>query len=225
MQALVERESGAWTTLLEALHPELEQIVKNQPLGRLRDDVDVHRDIVTKTIDKLHKDEHRAIARFVDHEAPPPVEAWMRVMVRNAAIDVMRARPEFIRGRGGDKAKWLSLATLATRDGVRQADSLAAKRREVESFLANAIAAARALVIELGNAEAATKLADEWKIQVLHTRRLTKKAELYQPVLSLVLAGHDHTEIAERLDLSRREVELVIGYLEQFFHASGFAAD
>ncbi len=225
MRSVIEHESGAWATLLEILDPELERIARNQPLGRLRDDIDVHRDIVTKTIDKLHKDEHRAIARFVDHDAPPPLEAWIRVMVRNAAIDVMRARPEFIRGRGGDKPKWLSLATLATLDAVNSADSLVAKRQEVESFLANAIASARALTTSLGGANAATKLADEWKIPILHTRRLVKKVALYQPVLSLVLAGCDHTAIAERLGMSRREVELLIGYLEQFFHASGFADD
>lgn len=218
------RGGDVWEKLLETLHPELERIARNQPLGRLRDDVDVHRDIVTKAIDKLHKDEHKAIIRFVNHDKPPPLEAWVRVLVRNAAIDVMRARPEYIRGRQGDKPGWLSLATLATVDGVKPPDSIVAKRREVESFLNNAIAAARSLIESIGSVDAVDKLAEEWNIPTLHTRRLVNKIDVFKPVLSLVLAGHNHTEIAAELGLSRREVELVIGYLEQFFHASGFAA-
>lgn len=47
---------------------------------------------------------------------------------------------------------------------------------------------------------------------------MTRGAQL-QTVLVAVLAGHAHTEIAARLGITRREVELSVRYIEELLHA------
>ena len=180
------------------------------------------------------KDARALTRQWVSVDLPPPDavarlakdpdgEAWVRVLVRSAAIDVMRGRPEFRRGGGEREHGWFSLATLVTRDGMRAPDTLAAKQREVERFMSESVRAAKEAMAGRPSS-AASSLAERWRIPVLHTRRLVKKVELYEPILQRVLAGQSYPEVASALELSRREVELVIGYIEELFHARGFAA-
>ncbi len=212
----------AWGELLIALSPILEALASRQPLGRLRDDVDTQRDIVAKVIGKLHRDEHELVKKFVGHKTPPPLKAWIRVLVRSAAIDVMRGKPEFQRGNQERLPGWFSLATLVTRDGANRADSLEAKQREVEVSMTQAIVSARAAIAEEGD-EATLALAREWNVAPLHVRRLVQRIDLYPVVLKMVLAGFTYVEIADQAACSRREIGLVVGYIEEFFRARGFA--
>jgi DNA-directed RNA polymerase specialized sigma24 family protein len=221
--AVARGDDGAWGRLLAALAPELEAIARSAPIGRLRGDVDAQRDVIAAVIAKLHRDDHAVLKKLVAQPDPPPLQAWMRLLVRRAAIDVMRGRPEFVRGGELRAAGWLSLATLATRDGAEPPSSLAQKRREVEQFVARAARDARAALEEHG-AEAATKLASAWQVGVVHTRRLIKRIDDYEGVLAMILAGHTHAEIATHLGRTVREVELVVSYLEELCHARGFAA-
>lgn len=220
--AVARGDEGAWGRLLVALAPELEVIARGAPIGRLRGDVDAQRDVIAAVIAKLHRDDHAVLKKLVAQSDPPPLQAWMRLLVRRAAIDVMRGRPEFVRG-GERGAGWLSLATLVTRDGAAPPASLAQKRREVEQFLARAAREARAALEEHGD-DAAAKLASAWQIGVVHTRRLVKRIDDYEGVLAMILAGHTHAEIATRLGRTVREIELVVSYLEELCHARGFAA-
>ena len=151
------------------------------------------------------------------------MRAWVRVLVRSAAIDFMREQPEYVRGGKNTEPGWISLDTLASSDGADVPDSLAEKRREVESFLAEATERAR-VVVESDGDEAVSILAREWNVQPLHTRRLIKKVDLYLPVLDKVLAGHSYPEVGASIGISRREVELIVGYIEELLHARGFAA-
>lgn len=223
LKRVAEEGENAWPEMLTQLSPILDGLARRQPIGRLRDDLDVQRDIVTKVISKLHSGEFRVIKKFVVHDDPPPLRAWVRVLVRSAAIDVMRGRPEYSRGNRENLPGWFSLATLATHVGANQPKSLEVKQREVEAFLANAVMEATKAVKKNPD-EAAKELADAWQIQALHTRRVVKRIEYYEPILRMVLAGHTYVEISEELELSRREVELIVGYIEEFFHARGFAA-
>lgn len=197
-------------------------MTRNQPVGRLRDDEDVQRDIVASVIGKLYADEHRVVKKLVAAEEQPVLQAWFRVLVRRAAIDIMRGRPEFRRGSKEKQPAWVSLATLVTRDGALAPSSLVAKQREVESFMARSLKEARTAIASMGD-RAAESLATQWKIPAIHSRRLVKRVDYYGEVLELVFAGNSYVEIAKQTKLSRREVELIVGYIEEFFHARGFA--
>ncbi len=223
LEAIAEGKTSAWSTLLEQLEPEIDRIARYQKIGRLRTDEDAIRDIVTKVIARLHAGDYRAVKKLFALDEPPKVKAWMRVLVRSAAIDVMRAQPEFLRANKKNSAGWISLDTLVTVDGVKTPDSLVAKQREVEQFMARASLDARSAIAEHGD-DAASALAELWKIAPVHARRIIKKVEVFEPVLKMVLAGFNYIEIAKELSLSRREVELTVGYIEEFFHARGFAA-
>ena len=214
---------GAWSKLLTALSPELEKLSRHQPIGRLRDDDDARRDIIAKVIARLHAHEYRTIKNWAADPDPAPPQAWIRVLVRSAAIDVMRARPEYIRASEKRLPGWISLATLASQAGAPLPKSLLVKQKEVERFMKVAVEAAQE-ELEKSGEEAAGALAKTWKIPVVHTRRLLKRVDGYPKVLAMVLAGHSYSEVAKTLDLSRREVELIVDYIEEFFHARGFAA-
>lgn len=144
-------------------------------------------------------------------------------MVRSAAIDVMRGQPEFQRGYENQLPGWFSLATLVTADGSGQPNSLEAKQREAERFMTKAVELARKATLEHGE-QAATELARAWNVGLVHTRRLIKRMDYYPPVLAMVLEGHTYGEIALALGPSRREIELIVSYIEEFYRARGFAS-
>ncbi len=223
LRAVANGREGSWKQLLTLVQPEVESLARFQPIGRLRGDEDAMREIVVKVIARLHANEHRAIKKLFALDSPPNVRAWIRVVVRSAAIDVMRAQPEFLRGNKEKAPAWISLDTIATQDGVKTPNSLVEKQKEVEAFMAHAHNVARDLLTQHGE-ETAALLATQWTIPLLHARRFVKKIDLYTPVLSMVLAGHSYVKIAEKLEVSRREVELLVSYIEEFFHARGFAA-
>jgi len=223
LKRVANAQDDAWDTLLVALTPVLESLVRRQPIGRLRDDEDAQRDILTRVIGKLHSRDHRVIKKFVAHEDPPPLKAWIRVLVRSAAIDEMRGRPEFQRASKERLPGWFSLSTLVTAHGSKGENTLEGKQREVENLMSAAIVSARKAVADVG-VEAEVQLASDWNVGVVHTRRLIKRIDHYPVVLAMVLAGHTYAEIAEASELTRREVELIVGYIEEFFHARGFAA-
>lgn len=223
LQRVANGENNAWDKLIIALHPLLDALVQRQPIGRLRGDEDAKRDIVTKVIGKLHRDEHRVITKFVTHENPPPIKAWIRIMVRSAAIDVMRGHPEFQRNYENQLPGWFSLATLVTVDGAARPDSLQAKQREAEWFMTKAVESARNAIAEHDDG-AAAELARVWNVGVVHTRRLIKRIDCYPSVFAMILEGHTYGEIASVLALSRREIELTVRYIEEFYRARGFAS-
>jgi hypothetical protein len=222
LAAVVDGEETAWADLLVALTPELEEIARRAPIGRLRGDADARRDVVTAVIAKLHADGHRVIKKLVAATDPPPLSAWVRLLVQRAAIDVMRGRPEFVRGGADREPGWLSLATLVTQHGAEVEGSLVTKRREVEQFIQRSAQEARDAAAQFGD-DAAAKLAATWGIAVVHARRMVKR-DAYESVLALILEGHTVSEVAERLGQTRREIDLIVEYIEALCHARGFAA-
>ena len=55
-------------------------------------------------------------------------------------------------------------------------------------------------------------------------RRLVQRGTRYLQTLDGVLAGHSYPEVAAKLGVSRREVELTVHYLEELLEARRFAA-
>ena len=208
LRAVADGDSAQWPAIQQALHPELVKLARYAPIGRLRSDLDAAHEVATRVLERLHAHEFRAVQRLFSTEREPVVRAWIQVLVRTAAIDVMRAQPEYRRA----ETKWISLATLSTNPGSPPPASLVEKQRDVERFLVRAIEEA-----------AEPDIAARWKIDPKHVKRLITKGERYLPVLRLVLAGHSYPEIATQLSLTRREVELVVEYIEDLLQARGFA--
>jgi DNA-directed RNA polymerase specialized sigma24 family protein len=193
-------------------------MVQRQPVGRLRRSEDTPREVLTRVIARLHANEFGAIKRLCALPTPPPIEAWLRVVVRRCAIDYLRESPEYQRST----RNWISLSTLSSDAGTAGPDSLTEKGREVVRFLDAAIEQVAIAQREHGDA-ATGQLARTWNVPPLQVRRLIDRGAQYRAVLAAVLEGRKYPEIAAALGTTRREVELTVGYLEAFLHARGFA--
>jgi DNA-directed RNA polymerase specialized sigma24 family protein len=210
------RGAPAWPALATALSPPIMPIARNQPLGRLRASEDTLR-----VLERLHARSFAAITKLCALADPPALGAWLRVVVRHAAIDFMREAPEYERATPARDARWISLATLVSVPGA-QPDTLVAKRDAVLAFLRDAVARADADHAERGD-DAIAELAATWSIARIHARRLVQRGGDYVRVLIAVLSGHSYPETAEALDMTRREVELTVQYVEEFLAARRFA--
>ena len=221
LAAVVDGGDGAWAALQATLHGELVRLARLQPIGRLRGDVDAAHEIALRVLARLHARDFAAIRRRAAAEAPPPVRAWIRVLVRTTAIDYMRQHADYVRGSAQRAPGWVSLATWASRPGVEEPRSLVEKRRDLERFIERMLDEANQA--RASNDDPAAVLAVAWKVAPLHARRVLKNGARYMPVLQLVLAGYSYPEIAAQLACSRREVELVVEYLEELVSVRGFA--
>ena len=224
-RAVADQGESAWHALLAKLEPELALMARRQPIGRLREQEDTPREIVTRTIARLHAKEYAAIKKLVVTEPKPELQAWLRVLVKRSAIDYMRESPEYERATAKREHRWISLATLSSSQGpTALPDSLVEKRDQVQAFVAEAAQRAITEKKAHGDDEAISRLALEWKIARIHVRRLVARAEQYVTVLNAVLAGFSYPEVGEKLAISRREVELTVRYLEELLAARGFGA-
>lgn len=223
LRAVAEKGDEAWQPFLSKLEPELSQMARRQPIGRLRDHEDTPREIVTRTIARLHAKQYAAIKKLVVTDPKPELQAWLRVLVKRSAIDYMRESPEYERATSKREHRWISLATLSSSQGPSALpDSLAEKRDQVTAFVATAAERARSEQKAHGDDDAIARLSLEWKIARIHVRRLIARADQYVTVLNAVLAGFSYPEVGEKLGISRREVELTVRYLEELLQARGF---
>jgi DNA-directed RNA polymerase specialized sigma24 family protein len=213
--------AGAWPALAAALDEVIVAMARQQPLGRLRAHDDTPREIVARVLSRLHRNNFEAIRKIAGLTPRPDVKAFLFVLVRRSAIDYLRASPEFARGNAERAHAWISLATLAS-NALAAPDTLGEKRAEVLAFMTKAVAQTSEHVRDFGADEAIATLAALWKIDRTHVRRLIQRAERYGRVLTAVFEGHTYPEIAERLGLSPREVELTVRYIEDFLAARGF---
>lgn len=219
----VARDAAAWPALLAELEPTLLAMARQQPLGRLRGREDTPREIVAEVFERLHARDRAVIHRLCALDPPPELRAWLRVIVRRSAIDYMRASPEFQRKTTAQPDRWISLATLTTAVPAGAPDSLVAKRNEVLGLLRDMTAEATRESGARGD-DAIGHLALAWRIERIHVRRLIARGAQYLAIVEAVLAGHANTDVAARLGLTRREVELALGYVEELLRARFEAA-
>lgn len=220
--AVAARGEARWHAFAAELFPVLTKIAAGQPTGRLRAHADTPREIATRVLENLHARDFAAIRKLCATEPPPPLGAWLHVVVRRAAIDYMRASPEYQRATAKRDHRWISLATLSSSIPNNGTDSLVEKREAVLGFLRAAVERARA-AWEAHGEDAYGMLALEWDVARIHTRRLCQRGTLYLQVISAVLAGHSYVEIAQALAISRRDVELTVLYIEELLAARKFA--
>jgi DNA-directed RNA polymerase specialized sigma24 family protein len=217
-RAVARGDRDAWPALMAALEPQLLVMAKRAPIGRLRTRDDSPRDIVAAVFARLHARDYAAIRALCDGEPVAELGAWLRVIVRRAAIDYMRGTPEFARGTPQRAPGWVSLASLSSSAQGPAVDSRANKRELITMTVREMVARTAAEVKAHGD-DAYAVLALEWKIPRLHIRRLASRGEQFLVVLAGVFDGSTQQEIAERLGISRREVELTVRYLEQLLQA------
>jgi len=220
LRDVAARGAIAWPALVTDLEPLVAQFAKRQPIGRLRDQEDTPREIVARVLVRLHAREFAAIRKLCALDPAPELRAWIRVLVRRSAIDYMRENPEFERTSN----RWVSLATLSSAAAASLPDTLAEKRKELMTFVAAATERAAAEFRAHGE-HAFSRLALEWKIARIHVRRLVTRGAQYVAVLTAVLEGNSYPEVAERLALTRREVELTVRYIEELLEARKFGAE
>lgn len=221
-RAVADQGEAAWQALAATLFPALLKLAGHQPIGRLRTDKDAAHEIATRVLERLHAREFAAIHKLCAAEPRPTLEAWLRVLVRNAAFDVVRAAPEFERATEQRDARWISLATLTSSPGAPP-DSLVEKRRAVIAFVAAAVARVAAVAKDKTADDVLAALSAEWGIARIHVRRLLQRGPHYVEVIEAVLAGHSYPEVAEQLQRTRREIELVVQYIEELLAARRFA--
>jgi DNA-directed RNA polymerase specialized sigma24 family protein len=213
---VAEQGADAWPALMTALEPELTDMARFQPIGRLRDVEDTPREITTRVFARLHARDLAAVRKLCAMSPPPELRAWLRVIVRRSAIDYMREHPDYERETTTRPSGWVSLATLTSAAAAADVDSLAAKRREVLATLREMVARTRAAS---GDDEALGALALEWRIARIHLRRLAARGEQLVAVFVGLLEGRAQGEIAEALGVTRREVELGVRYIEALLRA------
>lgn len=221
LRAVATEGDAAWPALQASLHGELVRLARFQPIGRLRSDVDAAADVAVRVLARLHANDYAVVKRLIATTPLPPLRAWVRVLVRTAAIDLMRAHAEYVRGNGRETGGWISLATLASQPGAAAPDSLVEKQRELERFLGATLEAVERAVAEHGD-DAVGVLSSAWRVAPTQVRRLVRGGARYLPVLRLVLAGHSYPEIAKVLSTTRRDVELIVGYIEELLRARRF---
>lgn len=221
IRAVARDGDAAWQALAAELEPIVVAMARNQPIGRLRDHDDSPREILTRVLARLYNRNFEAIRRLCDVTPEPELLAWLRVVVRRAAIDYMRESPEFERGNTKREHGWISLATLSSRAAAQQ-DTLVAKRDEVLAFVRDAVDRAAGDAREHGRDEAIARLALAWQIERTHVRRLITRGEQYTQVLDAFLAGMSYPEVAARIGRTKREVELTVRYIEEFLQARRF---
>lgn len=220
-RAVATTGEPAWAALVAALHPQLVTLAGRQPLGRLRRNDDTRYDIATHVLERLRARDFAAIAKLCATDQPPPLEAWIRVLVRRAAIDYLRASPEYVRATPERDARWVTLQSLVSSTPDRAPSTLAEKRVQLLSFVRDAVAQAAAADAAHGD-EALGRLAAAWSVSRTHVRRLIQRGPELVGVLERVLAGQSFPEVAAALGRTRREVELAVHYLEEFLTARGF---
>jgi DNA-directed RNA polymerase specialized sigma24 family protein len=222
-RAVATTGEPAWPALAAALEPVLLPMASHQPIGRLRTQEDSPREILIRVLERLHAREFAAVGKLCAMEPPPQLQAWLRVLVRRSAIDYMRESPEYQRATAARDNRWISLATLTSVVAAGGLDSLAEKRGQLLAFVRAAVERAEA-EFRVHGEDAFGRLAGEWDIPRIHVRRLVQRGARYLQTIEAVLAGHSYPEVAERLGVSRREVELTVHYLEELLEARRFAA-
>src|SRR5262249_12732978 len=198
------------------LEPELAEMARHQPIGRLRDLEDTPHEVTTRVFARLHARDFAAIRKLTAMDPPPELRAWLRVIVRRSAIDYMREHPDYERETASRPNAWITLATLTSSAPAASLDSLTAKRREVLDTLRDMVARTRAAA---GDDDAHGALALEWKVARIHVRRLAARGDQLVAVFVGLLEGRSQAEIAETLGVTRREVELGVRYIEALLRA------
>ncbi len=221
-RAVASDGEAEWQALVTALHPVVLRFAAHQPIGRLRNDKDAPHEIATRVLERLHAREFAAIKKLCAADPAPPLEAWLRVLVKNAAIDVVRESPEFERKTDAREARWISLDTLVSTPGAPP-DSLVEKRTADIAFITAAVDRANAVAKDKEPDDVHALLAAEWGVARIHIRRLLQRGARYLAVIEAVLAGHSYPEVAEKLGSTRREVELTVQYVEELLAARRFA--
>jgi hypothetical protein len=94
--AVAAGDAAAAPRLVEVLWPEwLDLLTSSRSMRALRGDEDHARNVAARLLDKLHRDDFRALRQFVEWRERHPDKTfhdWVRIVVANASRDYLRER-------------------------------------------------------------------------------------------------------------------------------------
>lgn len=123
MDALIHRvvdgDTSAWHALWSAIEPTIWHVTGQWrlvgPLSRSDDD---RRNILVEVMHLLREGEHRRLRIYLQSAGNRPTSSfktWLATVTARAAIDYLRAHPEFddARGRASEEPRWVRLLPMA----------------------------------------------------------------------------------------------------------------
>jgi hypothetical protein len=106
---VLDREPKAWQELWAAIQPTVWAITgKWQIVGPLARRDDERRNIVVDVMQRLRDQDFRRLRLFVATPEGATFKSWLATLTARAAIDYVRAHPEFTDRRGADpRGRWV----------------------------------------------------------------------------------------------------------------------
>lgn len=101
IEALIGGDKSQWQGLLSQIHKlAISVCLRNQESRG----TDFANDVALRCIERIHRDEYKALRRFLEHRERYPsleLETWMRGIINNCLIDELRSLPTIARKRSG----------------------------------------------------------------------------------------------------------------------------
>jgi DNA-directed RNA polymerase specialized sigma24 family protein len=122
VRKVIAGDARAWQALWSAIEPTVWHITgKWQIVGPLSRRDEDRRDIVVEVMDRLRQGGFRRLKAYLDSCAGRPsssFKTWLATVTARAAIDHVRAHPEFsdTRGRPGTEPSWVRVVPMANVD-------------------------------------------------------------------------------------------------------------
>jgi DNA-directed RNA polymerase specialized sigma24 family protein len=208
----IEGRQG-WQSFVALVHPRAVELARFQPIGRLRDRPDELHEIALRVVAKLHRDNHHVLRAYFAKPDRPSFRAWMKRVVASTALDHLRQHPEFRRS-GATSDRWIDLVSLASQCDTDPNASIEQKRDQVLRDLQAILDA-----VTRGSDDSLPMLAARWHVSAASLKRLRNRSDHAIAILRATLAGLSQREVAASLGLSRRDVELTLGYVEELLRA------
>lgn len=192
VRRVVGGDAAAWQTLWVAVEPTVWAITgKWQLTGPLARRDDERRDIVVKVMERLREDGFRRLKAYlasIDASSSGSLRTWLATVTARTAIDHVRAHAEYTDVR-------------RTSPAARDAETTEVRSRWVP-------------IVPMPDAEPASAAADPTEIMTAAHLLERARGELRSDQLEalyLWLQGHDHSEIADRLELAgSRDAERLV---------------
>ncbi len=133
VQAVLAGRMSQWPNLVTEVHALAISVCERQQAH----DSDFANNVALRVIERLQKDNYRALHRFVELRASYPdldFEKWTRGIINNAAVDELRSQPNIARSRTGKGRELRSRVHIAFEDEnhaeirVKETASLDARR-------------------------------------------------------------------------------------------------
>jgi RNA polymerase sigma factor (sigma-70 family) len=132
VDAVIAGDPDAWQRLVLQLHEAAEGWVARRHRKR---DVDFRRAVALRVVERVSGNEFRALRGFLETRERYPglaFDAWIFSLIRNSAVDELRALPEFQRRQERGERKLVALPHVALDESHGWGDDARQVRRAIE---------------------------------------------------------------------------------------------